>query len=183
MQPKSQFSSGTITHKASAPKSLNSSKLFSSERPQRPRSLNSSILTSSTTLLRPCSPRVSSAQALQPIRPQRPKAQQLSLKRLNYSTQAMQPKSQFISGTIAHKASMPKSPAAQFEELNYSTQVMQPKSQFNSGIIAHKASAPKSFSSLELFSSERPQYPRALVAQCSLAQKGLSAHGASTAQY
>ena len=46
----------------------------------------------------------------------------------------MQPKSQFSSSNLAHKASTPKSPAAQFEELNYSTQARQPKSQFSSGI-------------------------------------------------
>ena len=46
----------------------------------------------------------------------------------------MQPKSQFSSGNLAHKASAPKSPAAQFEELNYSTQAKQPKSQFSLSI-------------------------------------------------
>ena len=77
-------------------------------------------------------------------RPQRPGAQQLSIDELNYSTQAMQPKSQFSSGNSAYKASALRSPAAQFEELNYSTQAMQPKSQFSSGTSAYKASAPGS---------------------------------------
>ena len=63
---------------------------------------------------------------------------------LYYSTQAMQPKSQFRSGTSAHKATAPKSSAAQFDELNYFTQAMQPKSKFSSGTSAHKASTPRS---------------------------------------
>ena len=54
MQPKNQFSSGYLAYKASAPGAQQLS------------------LTSSTILLRPCSLRVSSAQAIQPIRPQRP---------------------------------------------------------------------------------------------------------------
>ena len=53
MQPKSQISSGYSAYKASAPGA---------------QQLN---LTSSTTLLRPCSLRVRSAQAIQPTRPQR----------------------------------------------------------------------------------------------------------------
>ena len=56
----------------------------------------------------------------------------------------MQPKSQFNSGNLAHKASAPRSLTAQFKELNYSAQAMQPKSQFSSGNLAHKALAPKS---------------------------------------
>ena len=55
MQPKSQISSGYSTRKASAPGAQQLS------------------LTSSTTLHRPCSLRVISAQAIQSIRPQRPK--------------------------------------------------------------------------------------------------------------
>ena len=54
----------------------------------------------------------------------------------------MQPKSQFSSGSSAHKASAPKNLAAQVKELNYSGQAMQPKSQFSSGSSAQKASAP-----------------------------------------
>ena len=60
--------------------------------------------------------------------------QQLSFKEPNYSSQAMQPKSHFSSGNLAHKASTPRSLSTQFEELNYSTQAMQPKIQFSSGI-------------------------------------------------
>ena len=67
-----------------------------------------------------------------------------SVDELNYSTQAMQPKSQFSSGYSAHKASTPGSLVAQFDELNYSTQAMQPKSQFSSGYSTHKASTPRS---------------------------------------
>ena len=56
----------------------------------------------------------------------------------------MHPKSQFNSGSSAHKASATGSPATQFEELNYSAQAMQPKSQFSLGSSAHKASTPGS---------------------------------------
>ena len=76
MQPKSQFSSGSAAHKASVPKSLSSSvcralQLKKNSTPTEPQKL---ILTSSTAQLRPCSPRASSAQAVQLIRPQRPRA-------------------------------------------------------------------------------------------------------------
>ena len=54
MQPKSQFSSGYSAHKDSAPGAQQLS------------------LTSTTTLLKPCSLIVSSAQAIQPVWPQRP---------------------------------------------------------------------------------------------------------------
>ena len=89
MQPKSKISSGYSTHKASPPGA---------------QQLN---LTSSTTLLRPCSLRVRSTQAIQPTGLS---AQSLTAQfdELNYSTQAMQTKSQFSSGYSAHKASAPR---------------------------------------------------------------------------
>ena len=137
---------------------------------------------SSTTPPRSCSPGVNSAQAIQPTRPQRPGAQQLSHEELNYSTQAMQSRSQFSSGYSAHKASTTRSPSAQFEEINYSTHAMQPRSQFSLGRIAHKASAAQ-FS--ELFSSGRPQRPRSLsgsVMKSSTAQLRPCSPRASSAQ-
>ena len=97
MRPKSQFSSSRITHKASATRFT---ELFSSRRPQRPRSLSSSVMKSLTAQLRPCSPRASSAQANQPMKPQRP-----GLRSSICPTMAIQPKSQFSSGRIAHRAS------------------------------------------------------------------------------
>ena len=88
MQPTSQISSGYSAHKASAPGAQQLS------------------LMSSTTLLRPCSLRFRSAQPIQPTRPQaRSPAAQFDM--LDYSTQAMQPKSQISSGYSAHKASGP----------------------------------------------------------------------------
>ena len=75
-------------------------------------------MTSSTTLLRSCSPRVSSAQAIQPIRPQRPGAQQLSLKS---STTLLMPCNP---GVNSAQASSPRSPAAQFEGPDCSTQTL-----------------------------------------------------------
>ena len=54
IHPKSQISSGYLAHNATVPGAQQLS------------------LTSSTTLLRPCSLRVISAQAIQPTRPQRP---------------------------------------------------------------------------------------------------------------
>ena len=119
MQPKSQINSGYSAHKASAPGAQQLS------------------LTSSTTLLRPCSLRVRSAQAIQPasLSAWSPAAQ---FDELDYSTQVMQPKSQFSSGYSAHKASAPRSPAAQFDELDYSTQAMQSKSQISSGYSARR---------------------------------------------
>ena len=68
MQPKSQFSSGTIAHKASAPQILSSSvcralQLRKASAPTEPQQLS---LKSSTTILRPCSPRASLAQAFSP---------------------------------------------------------------------------------------------------------------------
>ena len=39
-------------------------------------------------------------------------ASEAQFEELNYSTQVMQPKSQFSSGNLAHKASAPRSPAA-----------------------------------------------------------------------
>ena len=88
MQIESHINSGYSTHKASAPGAQQLS------------------LTSSTTLLRSCNLRVRSAQAIQPIRPQRrsPAAQ---FDELNHCTQPMQPKSQISSGYSAHKASVP----------------------------------------------------------------------------
>ena len=70
MQPKSQFSSGYSAHKASTPGAQH---------------LN---LTRSTTLLSPCSLRVSSAHAIQPIRLQCPGASAAQFEELNSSTQA-----------------------------------------------------------------------------------------------
>ena len=97
MRPKSQFSSGKIVHKASATQFV---ELFSSGKPQRPRSLSSSVMKSSTAQLRPCSPRASSTQANQPMKTQWP-----GLKSSICPTKAIQPKSQFSSGRIAHRAS------------------------------------------------------------------------------
>ena len=93
MQPKSQLSSGYSAHKALA--------------------LGAQLLSlmSPTTLIRPCSLRVSSAQAIQPTSPQRPES--TSSEELNHLTQAMQPKSQFSSGSSAHKASASRSLEAQ----------------------------------------------------------------------
>ena len=108
-------------------------------------------------MLRPCSLRVSSVQAIQPNRPQRPGAQQLSLKSSTTllrpcslrvsSAQAIQPnrpqcpgahqlslKSSTTQlrpcspGVSSAQASSPQSPAAQFEELDCSTQAIQPRS-------------------------------------------------------
>ena len=64
MHPKSQFSLGYSAHKASAPRS--SAAQFDE-------------FNYSAHAMQPCSPRVSSAKAIQPTRPQRPRAQQLSL--------------------------------------------------------------------------------------------------------
>ena len=90
MQPKSQISSSYSAHKASAPGAQQLS------------------FTISTTLLRPCSLRVRSAQAIQPtgLSAQSPAAQ---FDELDYSTQAMQPKSQISSSYSSHKASAPGS--------------------------------------------------------------------------
>ena len=121
MQPKSQFSSGYSAHKASAPGAQQLS------------------LTSPTTLIRPCSLRVNSAQSIQPTRPQRPEP--TSSEELNHTTQAMQPKSQFSSGSSAYKASASRSLEAQSKystaqrkpcspriaQLRLLTQAMQPK--------------------------------------------------------
>ena len=81
MQPKSQISSGYSAHKASAPGAQQLS------------------LTSSTTLQRPCSLRVRSAQAIQPTRPQYPGAQQLSLKSSTIQLRPRSPMSQFSSSS------------------------------------------------------------------------------------
>ena len=83
-------------------------------------SLNGSVMESSTAQLRPCGPRANSAQAEEPTKPQRPNLQSSSAQEglsprslvaqfdeLSYSTQAMQPNSQFSSGYSAHKASTP----------------------------------------------------------------------------
>ena len=104
MQPKSQFSSGYSAHEASAP------------------GVQQLSLTSSTTLHRPCILRVSSAQAIQPIRPQRP-VPAAQFDELDYSAQAMQPKSQISSGYSAHKAS---APGAQLLSLTSSTTLLRP---------------------------------------------------------
>ena len=104
MQPKSQISSGYSAHKASAPGA---------------QQLN---LTSSTTLLRLCSLRVRSAQAIQPtgLNAQSPAAQ---FDELDYSTQVMQPKSQISSGYSAHKS---LAPGAQQLILTRSTTLLRP---------------------------------------------------------
>ena len=88
MQPKSQISSGYSSHKASA------------------RGAQQLNLTRSTTLQRPCSLRVRSAQAIQPTRPHllEPIAQ---FDEFDYSAQAMQPKIHISSGYSTHKASTP----------------------------------------------------------------------------
>ena len=104
MQPKSHISSGYSAHKASAPGAQQLS------------------LTSSTTLLRPCSLTVRLAQAIHPqgLNARSPVAQ---FDELNYSTQAMPPKSQFSSGYSAHKAS---APGAQQLSLTSSTTPLRP---------------------------------------------------------
>ena len=88
MQPKSQISSGYSAHKALAPGAQKLS------------------LMSSTTLYRPCSLSVRSAQAIQPTRPQRREPAAM-FDELDYSAQAMQPKSQISYGYSTHKASTP----------------------------------------------------------------------------
>ena len=104
MQSKSQINSGYSAHKASAPGAQQLS------------------LMSSTTLLRSCSLRVISAQAIQPagLSARSPAAQ---FNELNYSTQAMQPKSQFSPGYLAHKASVP---GAQQLSFTSSTTLLKP---------------------------------------------------------
>ena len=129
MQPKSQFSSGNLAHKVSAPKSPTAQfeELNCSTQARQPRSQLSL--------------------GIQPTEPQR-----LSFEELNYSTQARLPKSQFSLGIQpaepqrlsfeGQAAQEPVQPGIQpaeprqlsFEELNYSTQARQPRSQFSSGI-------------------------------------------------
>ena len=123
MQPKSQFSSCYSTHKASAPRAQQLS-LTSSTTLLRPCSLTvrsakaiqptasapgaqQLSLTSSTTLLRPCSLRVRSAQAIQPtgLSIRSPTAQ---FDDIDYSTQAIQPKSQINSGHSAYRPQRPE---------------------------------------------------------------------------
>ena len=106
MQPKSHISSGYSAHKASSPGAQQLS------------------LTSSTTLLRPCSLRVKSAQVIQPAGlSARSSAAQFD--ELDYSTQAMQPKSQISSGYSTRKAS---APGAQQLSLTSSTTLLRPSS-------------------------------------------------------
>ena len=102
MQPKSQISSGCSAHKASAPGAQQLS------------------LTSSTTLLKSCNLRVRSAQAIQStgLSARSPTAQ---FDELDYSTQAMQPKSQISSSYSAHKA---LAPGAQQLSLTSSTTLL-----------------------------------------------------------
>ena len=104
MQPKSQISSGYSAYKASAPEAQQVS------------------LTSSTTLLRPCNLRVRSAPVIQlaGLSAQSPTTQ---FDELDYSTQAMQPKSQINSGYSARKAS---APGAQQLSLMSSTTLLRP---------------------------------------------------------
>ena len=96
----------------------------------------------------------------------------------------MQPRSQFSSGNLAHKALALRSPAAQFQELNYSAQAMQPKSQFNSGNLAHKASAPRSPSAQfeELNYSAQAMQPKSQFSSGNLAHKA-SAPRSPAAQF
>ena len=63
---------------------------------------------------------------------------------LDYSTQAMHPKSQFSSGILAHKALAPKSPATQLKSSTTQLRPCSPKSQFSSRSSADKASSPRS---------------------------------------
>ena len=81
---------------------------------------------SSTTLHRPCSLGVSSAQAVQLTSPP------VQLEELSHPPQDVLLRSQLSSDV------QPTSPAAQFDELNHSTQAMQPRSQFSSGRSAHE---------------------------------------------
>ena len=106
MQPKSQISSGYSADKAPA---LGAQQLS---------------LTSSTTLLWPCSLRVISAQAIQPIGFNTRSPVSLC-DELDCSAQAMQPKSQISSGYSAHKAS---APGAQQLSLMSSTTLLRPHS-------------------------------------------------------
>ena len=73
-------------------------------------SLNGSVMESSTTPPKPCSPRVTSAQAIQPTRPQRPGAQQLSL---TNSTTPPRPCSPRVSSARAIQPNKPQRPEAQ----------------------------------------------------------------------
>ena len=104
MQPKSQISSGYSAHKASATGAQQLS------------------LTSSTTLHRPRNLRVRSAQAIQPTRPQG-RSLVAQFDELDYSEQAMKPKSQISSVYSAHKASAPE---AQHLSLTSSTTLLRP---------------------------------------------------------
>ena len=115
---------------------------------------------SSTTLHRPCSLRVRSAQDIPPTRPQRLGAQQLSLKS---STTLLRPCSPRVGSAQAFSPQglSARSPADQFDEFDYSTQAMQPKSQISSGYSAHKATAPGA-QQLSLTSSTTLQRPCSL---------------------
>ena len=68
-------------------------------RQSSPRSLDSSVLKSLIARLRPGSSGANSAQAEQPMEPQR-----LSFEELDCSTKAREPRSKFSSGSLAHRA-------------------------------------------------------------------------------
>ena len=123
MQPRSQTSLSYSPHSASGPGAQQLS------------------LTSLTTLVRPCSLRVSSVQAIQPTRPQRPEPSiSVSRARLLCSGHAAWESDQLrLFNPLGLSA---RSPAAQFDDLNYSGHAIQPKNQFISGYPAHSASAP-----------------------------------------
>ena len=117
MQPKSQFSSGNLAHKASAPRSpsaqfeeldystqaIQLKSQFSSGTSTYKASAQQLSLKSSTTLLRPCSPRVSLAQAFSP-RSLNNTFFKSSTDQLRRSIQTMQPRSQFGSYRTARRA-------------------------------------------------------------------------------
>ena len=160
MQPKRQFSSGSFTHKASAPKSLSSSvcralQLRKASGPTEPQQLG---LTSSTTQVRPCNPRDSSAQAVFPIRPQRPRASV----------------AQFAELFSSERPQRPRSSSAQFVELFSSRRPQRPQELFNSvcrALQLRKVLAPTEPQQLGLMSSTaqlRPCSPRDSSAQAVL---------------
>ena len=106
MQPKSQISSSYSAHRASAPGAQQLS------------------LTSPITLHRPCSLRSQFSLGYSAQRPQRPEPS--ISEELDYSAQAMQPKSQISSGYSSHKASTPEAQKLSFMS---STTLLRPCSQ------------------------------------------------------
>ena len=118
MQPKSQFSSGNSRQKASAPRSP---------------AAQFKELNYSAQAMQPCSPRVSSAQIIQPyqLRLFNPSSSGYSaisaqFKELNYSAKAMQPCSPRVSSAQVIPPKRPQSPGAQQLSLKSSTTQLRP---------------------------------------------------------